>query len=67
MTSLRYGFTPYRLTVRNSTTLSNIVLFNMGDLHFILPPLNLSTLNAANLIMMQQVRLMRVVAHGILV
>ena len=45
MSSLRYGFsTPYRLTIRNSTTLFNIVLFNMGDLHLVLPALNLSTL-----------------------
>ena len=29
----------------------------MGDLHLILPALNLSTLNASILIMMQQVRL----------
>ena len=59
MSSLRYGFsTPYRLTIRNSTTLFNIVLFNMGDLHLVLPALNLSTLNAGILIMMQQVRLM---------
>ena len=58
MSSLRYGFsTPYRLTFRNSTTLFNIVLFNMGDLHLVLPALNLSTLNAGILIMMQQVRL----------
>ena len=30
----------------------------MGDLQFVLPALNLSTLNAGILIMMQQVRLM---------
>ena len=30
----------------------------MGDLHLVLPALNLSTLNAGILIMMQQVRLM---------
>ena len=54
MSSLRYGFsTPYRLAIRNSTTLFNIVLFNMGDLHLVLPALNLSTLNAGILIMMQ--------------
>ena len=53
MSSLRFGFsTPYRLTIRNSTTLFNIVLFNMGDLHLVLPALNLSTLNAGILIMM---------------
>ena len=34
------------------------VLFNMGDLHLVLPALNLSTLNAGILIIMQQVRLM---------
>ena len=51
--SPRYGLsTPYRLTIRN------IVLFNMGDLHSVLTPLNLSTLNAGILIMMQLVRLM---------
>ena len=59
MSSLRYGFsTPYRLTIRNSARLFNIVLFNMGDLHLVLPALNLSTLNAGILIMMQKVRLM---------
>ena len=59
MSSLRYGFsTPYRLAIRNSTTLFNIVLFNMGDLHLVLPALNLSTMNAGILIMMQQVGLM---------
>ena len=58
MSSPRYGFsTPYRFTIRNSTTLFKIVLFNMGDLHLVLPALNLSTLNAGILIMMQQVRL----------
>ena len=46
MTSLWYGFrTPYRLTIRNSARLFNIVLFNMGDLHLVLPALILSTLN----------------------
>ena len=46
--SPRYGLsTPYRLTIRT-------VLFNMGDLHLVLPALNLSTLNAGILIMMQQ-------------
>ena len=59
MPSLGYGFrTPYRLTIRNSARLFNIVLFNMGDLHLVLPALNLSTLNTGILIMMQQVRLM---------
>ena len=59
MSSLGYGFsTPYRLTIRKSARLLNIVLFNMGDLHLVLPALNLSTLNAGILIMMQQVRLM---------
>ena len=57
--SLRYGLsTPYRLTIRNSARLFHHVLFNMGDLHLVLPALNLSTLNAGILIMMQQVRLM---------
>ena len=59
MSSLRYGFsTPYRLTIRNSARLFNIVLFNKGDLHLVLPALNLSTLNTDILIMMQQVKLM---------
>ena len=58
MSSPRYDFgTPHRLTIRNSTTLFNLVLFNMGDLHLVLPAVNLSTLNAGILIMMQQVRL----------
>ena len=34
------------------------VLLNIGNLHLVLPALNLSTLNAGILIMMQQVRLM---------
>ena len=38
--------------------LIHIVLFNMGDLHLVHPALNLFTLNAGILIMMQQVRLM---------
>ena len=50
--------TPYRLTIRNSARLFHHVLFNMGDLHLVLPALNLYTLNAGILIMMQQVRLM---------
>ena len=49
---------PYRLTIRNSARLFHHVLFNMADLHLVLPALNLSTLNAGILIMMQQVRLM---------
>ena len=36
---------PYRMTIRNSASLFNIVLFNMGDLHLVLPALNLSNLN----------------------
>ena len=40
----------------------------MGDLHLVLPALNLSTLNAGIFIMMQQVRLMMCwVAYEILV
>ena len=47
MSSLRYGFsTPYRLTIKNSARLFNIVLFNIGDLHLVLPALNLCTLNS---------------------
>ena len=57
--SPRYGLsTPYRLTNRNSVRLFHIFLFNRGDLHLVLTPLNLSTLNAGILIMMQKVRLM---------
>ena len=57
--SPRYGLsTPYRLTIRNSARLFHHVLFNMADLHLVLPALNLSTLNAGISIMMQQVRLM---------
>ena len=57
--SPRYGLsTPYRLTIRKSARLFHHVLFNMGDLHLFLPALNLSTLNAGILIMMQQIRLM---------
>ena len=57
--SPRYGLSSYRLTIRNGARLFHFhhVLFNMGDLHLILPALNLSTLNASILIMMQQVRL----------
>ena len=59
----RYGWsTPYRLTmtIRNSARLFHLyhVLFNMGDLHLVLPALNLSTLNAGISLLMQQVRLM---------
>ena len=55
-----YGLsTPYSLTIRNSARLFHIVLFNMGDMHLVLPALSLSTLNAGILIMMRQVRLMR--------
>ena len=56
------------MTFRNSARLFHHVLFNMGDLHVVLPALNLSNMNAGILIMMQQVRLMVVVvAHKILV
>ena len=71
--SSRYSLsTPYRLTIRNSARLFHHVLLNMGDLNLVLPTLNLSTLNADILTMMQQVRLMMfalnmVVAHKILV
>ena len=59
MSSPRNGLsTPYRLTIRNSARLFHHVLFNMADLHLVLPALNLSTLNAGISIMMQQVRLM---------
>ena len=40
--------TPYRLTIWNSASLLHHVLFNMGDLHFVLPALNLSSPNADN-------------------
>ena len=57
--SPRYGLsTPYRFTIWNSARLFHHVLFNMGDLHLVLPALKLSTLNSGILIMMQQVRLM---------
>ena len=42
----------------DSARLFHIVLFNMGDMHLVLPALNLSTLNAGILIMMHQVRSM---------
>ena len=55
----RYGLsTPCRLTIRNSARLFRHVLIYMGDLHWVLPALNLSTLNAGILIITQQVRLM---------
>ena len=54
--SQRYGLsTPYRFTIWNSVRLFHHVLFNIGDLHLVLPALNLSTLNAGILIMMKQV------------
>ena len=57
--SPRFGLiTPYRLTNRNSARLFHHVLIYMGDLHFVLPALNLSNLDADILIMVQQVRLM---------
>ena len=46
------------MTIRSSARLFHYVLFNMADLHLVLPALNLSTLNAGILIMMQQLRLM---------
>ena len=55
--SPRYGLsTPYRLTIRNSARLFHHVLINIGNLHLVLPALNLSTLNVGILLMMQQVR-----------
>ena len=57
--SPRHGLsTPYRLTIGNSARMFHCVLFNMGDLPLVLPALNLSTLNAGIMIMMQKVRLM---------
>ena len=57
--SPRYGLsTPYSLTIRNSARLFHHILFNMGDLHVVLPALKLSNMNAGILIKMQQVRLM---------
>ena len=45
--SPRYGLsTPYRLTIRKSARLFHHVLFNMPDLHLVLPELNLSILDA---------------------
>ena len=43
--------------MRNSARLFHHVLFSTGDLHLVLPALNLSTLNAGILIMMHQARL----------
>ena len=48
----------FRLTIWNSSRLFHHVLFNMGDLHLILPALNLSTLDAGILIIVKQIRLM---------
>ena len=57
--SPRYDLSsPYRLTIRNSARLFQDILFNIRDLHLVLPARNLSTLDAGNLIMVQQVRLM---------
>ena len=57
--SLRYGLsTPYSLNIRKRARLFHHVLFNMGDLHVVLPTLKLSNMNAGILKMMQQVRLM---------
>ena len=54
-----YGLsTPCRLPIRNSARLFRHILFNMGDLHLVLPALDLSALDAGILIMMQKVRLM---------
>ena len=55
-----YGLsTPCRLIIRNSAIrLFHHDLFNMGDLHLVLHALNLSTLHAGILIMMQHERLM---------
>ena len=50
-----------RSSLRNGLStlyLYNLTMRNMGDLHLVLPALNLSTLNAGILIMMQKVRLM---------
>ena len=45
--SVRYVLSsPYRMTISNSARLVHIVLFNIGDMHLVLPILNLSTLNA---------------------
>ena len=52
--SPRYGLSTPRRTVLDCSI--HHVLFNMGDLHLVLPSLNLSTLNAGILIMMQYVR-----------
>ena len=50
--------TPYRLTIRNTARLFHYVLIHIGDLHLVLPAMNLSILDAGILIMVQQVRLM---------
>ena len=46
------------IDLRNSAGLFHHVLFYMGDLNLVLPALNLSTLEAGILIMVQQVRMM---------
>ena len=69
----RLGVKPKVWSIWNSARLFQNVLFNMGNLHLVLPALNLSSLNAGISIMMQQVRLMMFslnmgwVAHKILV
>ena len=46
------------MTTRNRAGLFHHVLIYMGDLYLVLPALNLSTLDAGILIMVQEVRLM---------
>ena len=46
------------MNIRNRARLFHHALFNMGDLHVVLPTLKLSNMNAGILKMMQQVRLM---------
>ena len=57
MSSPSYGFsTPCSLPIRNCARLFHHVLFNMGDLHLVLPALNLSSLNAGISKLMKQIR-----------
>ena len=51
-------YTPYRLTNRNSAGIFHHVLIYVGDLHLVIPALNLSNLDGVTLIMVQQIRLM---------
>ena len=49
--------TPYRLTKEHARLFQHVFIY-MVDMHFVLPALNLSTLDAGIWIMVEQVRLM---------